>query len=50
MAITQVVPVLFPDPFIIKPDDPRTYAPLMERIMAIGKVADRECTWHILVR
>jgi hypothetical protein len=43
VAITQVVPVLFPDPFTIKPDDPRTYTPFIERISALSKVADREC-------
>lgn len=43
VALSRVVPVLFPqhtDPF--RMDDARAYAPLVERMTAIARVADRE--------
>ncbi|KAH8115275.1 hypothetical protein DFH11DRAFT_96980 [Phellopilus nigrolimitatus] len=42
IALSRVVPVLFPDLPSIRPEDSRTYAPFLEHLNTLAKAADGE--------
>ncbi|KAI5123794.1 hypothetical protein M0805_009089 [Coniferiporia weirii] len=43
-AVSRVAPVLFPEPPTIRPEDPRTYAPYLERLHRSLKFVDGEAS------
>ena len=45
VALSRVIPVLFPEPSSINSADPRTYTPYLDRLVLLGKAADRERTY-----
>ena len=48
VAVSRVVPILFPEPPTIRPEDPRTYAPFLERLSLLAKAADRESKYPLI--
>lgn len=42
MALSRIVPVVFPEPMVINEKDPRTYKPFLERIQQSLQILNLE--------